>query len=321
MQHEALRGVTLRHLRLVSVLGRELNLSRSAAVLHTTQPALSRSLAGLEQIVGTRLFDRSTKHVALTAAGFVLLRHAERILAEIEGTAKELSGMRSGMHGDLRIGMLAAISGGLLAAALVRLRGMLPELTVSVHTLGLAALHDALVGGRIDLMLAPAELTLDLERIQVSELYVETASIVAASDHALASASRITARQLAAQPWVLPAHDVPLRGRVNRMLALHRAEVLPHGRDVEADSFLLALELARTAGMLCAVPSRLLEEAPGVVGVTALRTRFELLKGPMCAMRLRASAQPVACDAFVHAFHEAAGEGQRSGAPFIARRV
>ena len=41
----------------------------------------------------------------------------------------------------------------------------------------------------------------------------------------------------------------------------------------------------------------------------------------MPADRLRASAQPVACDAFVHAFHEAAGEGQRSGAPFIARRV
>ena len=76
------RSISLKHLRLVAVLGRELNLSRTAELLHTTQPALSRSLAQLEGLLETRLFDRTTKRVSLTAAGASLLQHADRILAD-----------------------------------------------------------------------------------------------------------------------------------------------------------------------------------------------------------------------------------------------
>jgi DNA-binding transcriptional LysR family regulator len=53
--------------------------------LHSTQPALSRTLAELEELLDTRLFERTTKHITLTPSGLVLLQHANRILAEIDG--------------------------------------------------------------------------------------------------------------------------------------------------------------------------------------------------------------------------------------------
>src|SRR5258705_1886537 len=61
--------VELRHLRCFLAIAKEGNLTRAAARLHLTQPALSRTLQQLEASLGLRLVDRSTHHLALTAAG------------------------------------------------------------------------------------------------------------------------------------------------------------------------------------------------------------------------------------------------------------
>jgi DNA-binding transcriptional LysR family regulator len=85
--------VEVRHLRAFLAIAEELNLTRAAARLHMTQPALSRTLAQLERLVGVRLVDRSTHHVALTDVGvrfqsraFDAIRAFETALAEASGT-------------------------------------------------------------------------------------------------------------------------------------------------------------------------------------------------------------------------------------------
>ena len=61
--------IELRHLRCFLAIAEESSVTRAAARLHLTQPAVSRSLAALEKHLGTRLVDRSTHHLALTAEG------------------------------------------------------------------------------------------------------------------------------------------------------------------------------------------------------------------------------------------------------------
>ena len=68
--------LTLRHLRVVKVIGRELSLSRAAEVLNTSQPAISRALSEVETMLNARLFDRSTRKVSPTAIGRNLIWHA-----------------------------------------------------------------------------------------------------------------------------------------------------------------------------------------------------------------------------------------------------
>ncbi|ARF63473.1 MULTISPECIES: LysR family transcriptional regulator [Streptomyces] len=63
------RPVELRHLRAFLAVADELNITRAAARLRLTQPAVSRTLAALEAHLGVRLVDRSTHHLALTPAG------------------------------------------------------------------------------------------------------------------------------------------------------------------------------------------------------------------------------------------------------------
>jgi len=61
--------LTLRHLRIVQTIGRELSLSRAAEVMRTSQPAISRGLGEIEALLNVRLFDRSTRSVSPTAIG------------------------------------------------------------------------------------------------------------------------------------------------------------------------------------------------------------------------------------------------------------
>ncbi|KMS92232.1 LysR family transcriptional regulator [Prauserella rugosa] len=91
--------VELRHVRALLAVARRASFSRAAEELGITQPALSRTVAQLERIVGVRLIDRSTRQVGLTEAGADLLPYAENVMREL---AQGLAVARKG--GTLRLG-------------------------------------------------------------------------------------------------------------------------------------------------------------------------------------------------------------------------
>lgn len=84
--------VELRHLRAFLAIAEERNLTRAAQRLHITQPALSRTLAQLERLVGNRLVDRSTHHVALTEAGARFERAAFDAIRSVEAAVAAAAG-------------------------------------------------------------------------------------------------------------------------------------------------------------------------------------------------------------------------------------
>ncbi len=81
---QATDAVELRHLRAFVAVAEELNFGRAADRLHISQPALSRQIRSLEQLVGTELLRRSTHKVELTIAGEALLDRARKVLGDID---------------------------------------------------------------------------------------------------------------------------------------------------------------------------------------------------------------------------------------------
>jgi acetyl esterase/lipase len=77
-------GVELRHLRAFVAVAEELNFGRAAERLYVSQPALSRQIQGLEQLVGCELLRRSTHSVELTLAGEALLDRSRRLLRDVD---------------------------------------------------------------------------------------------------------------------------------------------------------------------------------------------------------------------------------------------
>jgi DNA-binding transcriptional LysR family regulator len=89
----------LSELQVFQAVAAERSFSRAAARLHRTQPAVSQAIRRLEDELGERLFDRSSKNGRLTEAGTILLDYAERLTRlknEAEGAVRELQELRRG---------------------------------------------------------------------------------------------------------------------------------------------------------------------------------------------------------------------------------
>jgi DNA-binding transcriptional LysR family regulator len=80
------------------------NMSKAAALLNTTQPAISRSIAELERTIGVRLLDRNSQRVEVTEYGRVLLDGGTAMFDELRQAVKNIKSLADPVTGEVRIG-------------------------------------------------------------------------------------------------------------------------------------------------------------------------------------------------------------------------
>ena len=153
-----------RHLRYFLTLAEELHFGRAARRLSISQPPLSLNIQQLEASVGARLFTRSSKQVALTAAGLALVPAARALLDQAAQAARHARDVGQGMAGSLAIGFAGTMLYSGLPGILERfqaqhplLRLMLKELSSSEQLVELA--HDRLDIGFVHTTRVPPELS------------------------------------------------------------------------------------------------------------------------------------------------------------------
>ncbi len=104
----------LRQWRQFAVLAEELHFGRAAVRLHMTQPPLTQAIAGLEQALGVRLFERTKRSVALTPAGAALLPEVRELLARAHALPEKARAADAGELGRLRLAFVSTIGYELL---------------------------------------------------------------------------------------------------------------------------------------------------------------------------------------------------------------
>ncbi len=275
------RKVTLKHLKLISVLGKELNMSNAAEELHTSLPALSRSLAQLESQLELTLFDRTTRSIQLTSAGHSLLHYANAVLTQLEQAEEELKGLT---HGKLSIGIIPAFDHELLAKSIHLLQGKHPEVRIDIRTKEGHELYEMLIDGSIDIMLSHAEFSADFEKANIRELYQERSTIVCCPNSSLAKSSNININKIISSAWILPKPSTPLRVVLNRSLFVDRPIVGDRVNDIETDSYEQSLALLKNSEMLTVIPSQLAIRLEKKREVYIIDNDVLLLKGPMCSI-------------------------------------
>src|SRR5450755_4161504 len=102
------QDLELRHLRYFVAVAEELHFGRAALRLHLAQPPLSQQIRKLEEIVGHRLFDRTSRSVSLTSAGEALLLRAQRLLRNVQQDVAETRAVGRGEVGSLNIGFVGS---------------------------------------------------------------------------------------------------------------------------------------------------------------------------------------------------------------------
>ncbi|HOV19597.1 LysR family transcriptional regulator [Ottowia sp.] len=141
----------LNHLRCFVAVAEELNFGRAAARLNMTQPPLSRQIQLLEHHVGTRLLERSSRQVRLTAAGRGFLPEAARILRLADEAAVNARRLAAGAAGSLAVGFTASVGYRLLPLLVKQLRARCPGLHLTLREMVTSAQLEALDARQIDL--------------------------------------------------------------------------------------------------------------------------------------------------------------------------
>ena len=140
----------LRQLRHFVTVAEELHFGRAAARLHMTQPPLSQSIAGLEELLGAPLFLRNRRQVTLTPAGSALLPEARRILEEAGALPELVRRIASGEAGRLGLSFVTTAGLSVLPAILRRYSAAYPAVRMVLQEATSDVQFGDLLQGRID---------------------------------------------------------------------------------------------------------------------------------------------------------------------------
>lgn len=156
-------------LRCFVAVAEELHFGRAAERLNMTQPPLSRQIQLLEHHIGTRLLERSSRSVRLTAAGQAFLPDAARILRLSEEAAAAARRVAKGEQGALAIGFTAAFGYRLLPQIVQALRTRAPGVALALREMVSNTQLEALDAGRLDIgLLRPHPFHAKLQTVSVA---------------------------------------------------------------------------------------------------------------------------------------------------------
>jgi DNA-binding transcriptional LysR family regulator len=196
-------------LRLLKVL-REVALrgsfSAAAEALSYSQPAVSQQIARLEAQTGVKLLERQPKGIKLTPAGEALVRHTERILAQLAEAQAELLEIASSARGRLRIAAFATAAGTIVPMAVSEFRHQRPGVQVELHIVDPPQSIPALRRGDFDLVITEEggfEADPDLAGLGVERLMDDVLYAALPDDHPLATRRAISLGDLVHDDFML----------------------------------------------------------------------------------------------------------------------
>ena len=190
----------LRQLRYFVAVAEERHFGRAAKRLRLSQPPLSAQIKGLEEELGVKLFQRSTRQVALTDAGRTFLERAEGILEAVEEAKEAAKGADEGARGRLEIGFISSATLGLLPPAIRLFRERFGGVEIELRELTSAQQIDALYAGEIRVGLV--RLPLRAPGLRFEPLQEESFLVALPSGHPLEALESVPLEAMVDQPLI-----------------------------------------------------------------------------------------------------------------------
>ena len=190
--------------------------SEAGERLHLTQPAVSKRIAGLEQQLGVRLFDRLGREIGLTEAGRALLPRAYQILNVLDDTRRALTNLSGEVSGRLTLATSHHIGLHRLPPLLRSFTRAHPQVALDIQFLDSEVAYEEVLHGRAELAvitLAPET----REPIRAVAVWDDPLDFVAAPEHPLARSGAISLADVARHPAVFPGGNTFTHHIVQRL--------------------------------------------------------------------------------------------------------
>ncbi|MGO4879800.1 MAG: LysR substrate-binding domain-containing protein [Bryobacteraceae bacterium] len=220
------REIELRHLRYFLAVADTLHFSKAAERLGMAQPPLSHQIKRLEQIVGHRLFDRTTRGVKLTLAGQLLAERARSTMDKVHDDLEQVRRLGRGEEGTLTVGFSGSVMFTNLPAAIGIYRRRYPKVELRLRELTTHAQIPALLDGTLDLaLMRDGDPT---EGIQMAALLKEPYVAVLPAAHRLARKHALRVSDLRDEPFIFFARRMGPLAFDRTMVCCERSGFRPH---------------------------------------------------------------------------------------------
>lgn len=239
----------LHRLRHVVTVAETRSFSRAAELLGITQPALSRSIATLEEDLGLRIFDRGRSGVFITQAGADLIAEAERLLAQAQAMEQNLLQIRNVESGVIKFGMAPMVASIYLPRLLKKLSETHPSLILRPLVRKAEDLLGALASGQVELCFVAAMHLPPLDYIKTTKIGMVPIGMYARSDHPLTRKSSLDVDDLRFFPFAASVAEFP-----------SRTGGPPVVTSIVCDNYFLMKELIQTSDTICLMSPLLLQE-------------------------------------------------------------
>jgi DNA-binding transcriptional LysR family regulator len=242
-----------RQLLLLIALDDYRNIHRAADELHMTQPAASKQIKDLEEMLDVKLFERLPRGMEPTIYGETMIRHARMALTSLALAHDDIVTLKAGLTGQVEVGVIMTPAMALLPRAIARVKEEAPLLRIGVQIEASNVLLDKLQRGTLDFMIGRIFDTIDTSGLIYEELTEEPACAVVRPGHPLLQANRdLALKDIAALPWILPAQGSILRYRFDMMF--RRAGLEPPANVVDTTAILMITALLQQTDSLHVMP-------------------------------------------------------------------
>lgn len=241
-----------RQLLLLIALDDYRNIHRAADELHMTQPAASKQIKDLEEMLDVKLFERLPRGMEPTIYGETMIRHARMALTSLALAHDDIVTLKAGLTGQVQVGVIMTPAMALLPRAIARVKEEAPLLRIGVQLETSNLLLDRLQHGTLDFMIGRIFDTGDTSGLSYEELTEEPACAVVRPGHPLLDGRELTLQDIAPLPWIVPPPGSILRYRFDMMF--RRAGLEPPANVVDTTAILMITALLQQTDSLHVMP-------------------------------------------------------------------
>lgn len=291
-----------RQLLLLVALAEEGNIHRAAQVLSMTQPAASKLLKDLEDVLEVSLFDRLPRGMRPTWYGETMIRHARMALANLNQAHDEIGALKTGHYGQVGIGAITSPGLSLLPAAVALVKQEHPSLRISLDIETSPVLLERLEQGKLDIVVGRLYEEHDKENLRYESLTEELVCAMTRPGHPLSSMTGLTLRDVVSASWIVPPAGSVLRHRFDLMF--QQDGLAPPLHTVETSALLFITRMLQQSDMIAVVAEDVARyyAAHGIVTVLPLAmpchmdafgiiTRSDRLLSPAAKVMMKALKQ------------------------------
>lgn len=191
------------------------NMSRASEQLHLSQPALSKSIALLEENLGVELFDRNGRAIKLNRYGKFFLERAENIIRDFKKAKDDLTTLVSPGYGEVSLGFMHTLGLEVIPTVLTEIRKVFPNMTFQLTQSNSSILMNKLQLGELDIcLISSLEMNDDVvwEKLWEEELF-----LIVPKQHPLQKKTKVKLAEFANEPFISIKKGNSLRKSVDEI--------------------------------------------------------------------------------------------------------